>query len=484
MEGADEYKRKYELVKKRLIASLNRLRGLGFFEGHKNLTSEELFERIRRGELGGEWSGPWESIEEASKNTGYWVVVPRPEEIVKRNREALDWFTELTDLEIDYLMMEYDMKKVIKRGAEVKPEYRGKGLEFFGELLRISRGFFNPDEAKEEKWWESILKEDEHGYECLHTYIPIRIKFKGREHLIKILFKDEYMYPIAAVGQINELIKDTGYQYYTDYHYEGILFIMLTEEEARKLTDEFLGKVGRKLKVVRAEPPPVQRSLEVNDAIREHLIESIEYLRNLGFFEEHKNLTSEELFERIRRGEIGREWLNWWGPKELPSEKRRKKQRAYYDESFAYDRYIACHDKRRVFFESMMRYCPEDAGVELLEKLAWISRGAFNPTEIREGRIRHTKDYWTLPIYFKFGGKELRIKLIRSAVLNLDLIASQINELIKDTGYQYYTFDRDFYENISILMLTEGEATRLVKDRSWKLWVFRKDYKPSAKKTF
>jgi hypothetical protein len=482
MDSVDEYREKYELAKRRIISSLDRLRRLGFFEDYSNLTSEELFEKIRNGELGREWPGPWESIEEAKRllvgardlveDGGKTRILTTEETAEKEYKDTIERLMELADFEIDYAMMMYDTKRVIKRSAEVKPEYRGRGLEFFEELVRISRGMFNPDEVKEEMWWESILKEDEHGYESLHTYIPIRFKFRGKEYLVKILFKDECMYPDIAVKQINELIKDTGYQYYISYQYEDILLLMLTEEEAKKLTDDFLGKANCKLEVVRAELLPVQKSLEVDNTTRKLFIESIDYLKRMDFFEDYKNLTSEEIFERIRRGEIGREWLGW-GSKELSPEEKRRKQRAYYNEPFAYDRYIACHDKRRVFFESMERYCPEDIGVELLEKLAWISRGVFNPTEIKEGRTRYAKDYWTLPIHFKFRGKELKIKLVRSAVLNLDLIASQINELIKDTGYQYYTFDRAFYDNILMLVLTEKEAIKLIKERGWRLWVFR-----------
>ncbi|MCX8184127.1 MAG: hypothetical protein N3F08_06905, partial [Crenarchaeota archaeon] len=34
--------------------------------------------------------------------------------------------------------------------------------------------------------------------------------------------------------------------------------------------------------------------------VRERFIESIEYLRKMGFFEEYVNLSSEEIFERVK----------------------------------------------------------------------------------------------------------------------------------------------------------------------------------------
>ena len=51
MESANEYKGKYNLIKGHIVASLERLRKLGFFEDYPNLTSGELFEK-KRGELG------------------------------------------------------------------------------------------------------------------------------------------------------------------------------------------------------------------------------------------------------------------------------------------------------------------------------------------------------------------------------------------------------------------------------------------------
>jgi hypothetical protein len=476
MDSVDEYREKYELAKRRIISSLDRLRRLGFFEDYSNLTSEELFEKIRNGELGREWPGPWESIEEAKRllvgardlveDGGKTRILTTEETAEKEYKESIEEWMKKDDFDIDAEVMAYDTKRVILEDVETS-SYRGFGLEFLQRLVQISRGAFNPTDIREE-WHEIVMKDH------LHTYIPVRFKFRGKEHLIKFLFRDDYMYLEPAVGRINELIKDTGYQYYIDHADVMMAFlIVLTEEEVKMLMEGFLGKAGYKMEVVRAESPAIQKSLEVDDVVKDRFIDSIDYLRGMGFFEEYRNLTSEEIFKEIKNGEIGRDWLEWWGPKVWPPEKEEiVPPWRSYDEPYEYDYYIACHDIKRMFFGSWEGYTPgEGNSKELLEKLVQISRGAFNPTDVREGKKifgrKHT--WWKVPVYFKFRGQEYSDEFIYSASINIDSVAGRINELIKDTGYQYYRICLFDSSNLSVVVLTEEEVKKLVEERGWEL---------------
>ncbi|MEM4228849.1 MAG: hypothetical protein QXZ66_03750 [Thermoproteota archaeon] len=60
--------------------------------------------------------------------------------------------------------------------------------------------------------------------------------FKGKRHSIQIVLQYDYLEDIG-LEELNEIIKDTGYQYYQVKH-ELITVDMLTKEEAKKLKEE------------------------------------------------------------------------------------------------------------------------------------------------------------------------------------------------------------------------------------------------------
>jgi len=240
MDSVDEYREKYELAKRRIISSLDRLRRLGFFEDYSNLTSEELFEKIRNGELGREWPGPWESIEEAKRllvgardlveDGGKTRILTTEETAEKEYKESIEEWMKKDDFDIDAEVMAYDTKRVILEDVETS-SYRGFGLEFLQRLVQISRGAFNPTDVREGKkifgrkhtWWK----------------VPVYFKFRGQE------YSDEFIYSASinidsVAGRINELIKDTGYQYYRICLFDSsnLSVVVLTEEEVKKLVEE------------------------------------------------------------------------------------------------------------------------------------------------------------------------------------------------------------------------------------------------------
>ncbi len=62
-------------------------------------------------------------------------------------------------------------------------------------------------------------------------------EFGGKEHLAEFYNNWKYLYMVPLIERINELIKDTGYQYY-GLHNEDIILVVLREDEAEKLKKE------------------------------------------------------------------------------------------------------------------------------------------------------------------------------------------------------------------------------------------------------
>jgi hypothetical protein len=199
--------------------------------------------------------------------------------------------------------------------------------------------------------------------------------------------------------------------------------------------------------------------------VRERFINSIEYLRKLGFFEEYSNLSSEEIFEKISEGDI------------LLKDLDKKEGRWAKKSDFEIDRYMATSDEKRVLgidVERPLLY--PGMCVELLNELASISRGVFIPTDVREdwpGELfeKRKKDLgeWCSNVYFTFGGKRHKIEFhFNYDFLEIGRLMEQVNSLIKDTGYQYYGIDSDSQVAL-LVVLTGEEADKLIEERGWRL---------------
>lgn len=218
--------------------------------------------------------------------------------------------------------------------------------------------------------------------------------------------------------------------------------------------------------------------------VRERFVGSIEYLRKLGFFEDYSNLTSEEIFEKIRRGEMGREWF---GYEEIDEKKWREyidkklKQKEIRSEEALVDYVIVGYDAKRVFDEDVEVDPRQGIGIDQLNKLSGISRGVFKPTDIREewGEWKG-EDSWRHPlegkcckVYFNWRGEKyfVMLKFHRDFLL-LHLTVDRINEIMRDTGYQYYYFP-GFTMEAPMVVLTEDEAKKL-RERGWVLRLYGK----------
>ncbi|MBO3832876.1 MAG: hypothetical protein FGF51_05760 [Candidatus Brockarchaeota archaeon] len=195
-------------------------------------------------------------------------------------------------------------------------------------------------------------------------------------------------------------------------------------------------------------------------SVRQRFIESIEYLRQLGFFEDYSNLTSEEIFEKIREGSILL--------KNLREEDWAK------ESTYEIDSLLATYDRKRIWGRDIELGChpTSDEEVEFLKELAQISRGAFQPTDI-EWRKEH---YHGCGVYFTFNGKRHVVRFSYSHggdFLEIGELLYQINEIIKDTGYSYYLLGGSG-QFAFVVVLSKEEKEKLVKERNWKLFTPRK----------
>lgn len=193
--------------------------------------------------------------------------------------------------------------------------------------------------------------------------------------------------------------------------------------------------------------------------MRQRFIESITYLRKMGFFEEYSNLTSEEIFERIREGSILLKNL---------------KEEDWIEEStYEIDSLLATYDKKRVWGRDIeLGYHPSsNEEVEFINELAQISRVIFQPTD-----IEWRKDHQGYGIYFTFNGKRHVVRFRYSHggdFLEVGELLRQINEIISDTGYNYYLLGGTGQYAYAVV-LSKEEKEKLVKERGWKLVTPRK----------
>lgn len=237
----------------------------------------------------------------------------------------------------------------------------------------------------------------------------------------------------------------------------------------------------------------------VNPKLRKRFIDSIDYLRNMDFFKNYSDLTSEEILDKIFSGEITYEVK--WFIEEWPEEKRRKKRESgetwgqllkksleereeYWMKAsdFEVDLELVSFDTKRVFTEDAETIVREGMGISLLKKLARISRGLFNPIdareewsewrgepppEVKEYFYRSYRNWSKCSVFFKFRDEEhVADFYCGDDWLLVELAVKKINKLIRDTGYQYYRLRNS--DDIVYTVLSGNEAEKL-RGRGWKL---------------
>ncbi|MEM2276030.1 MAG: hypothetical protein QXU09_04605 [Thermoproteota archaeon] len=150
--------------------------------------------------------------------------------------------------------------------------------------------------------------------------------------------------------------------------------------------------------------------------------------------------------------------LKYFGTKE---EEERWMRMSVYE----VDVLAAIYDKKRIWgrdIEMVSLY--EGLATNIFKEIAEISRGVFQPTDIREEWLGHGAH-----IHFTFKGERHTIDFyFYTDLLQINHIMSKINGLIEDTGYQYYKL-LDGDQAVFSVVLTKEEAEKLIKERGWRL---------------
>lgn len=133
---------------------------------------------------------------------------------------------------------------------------------------------------------------------------------------------------------------------------------------------------------------------------------------------------------------------------------------------FEIDLSLIPFDTKRVMQEEVETDIDDNMGVAILKRLAKISRGVFQPTNISWRWITELHSKWSIQeVSFDFKGKRHSIQIVLRYDYLEDIGLEELNEIIKDTGYQYYQVK---HELITVVMLTKEEAKKLKEERGWR----------------
>jgi hypothetical protein len=221
-------------LKKRLINSIDFLRGMDFFKDHSNLSSEEILEKIFNGEI--DYETQW-FVEEESKRRSkershgaYFKerLDEHEKEYMKKSTAEIDRDIAFFDAQRTFVE---DLETVIRRGIAIC---------LVKKLARISRGIFQFTDIREEilEWRgkpPSALRKSYFGKGC---HFKAYFWFKGDEQMLEFYSDADFLYLDSAIRKINELIKDTGYRYYSPFNVDYLNYVVLSKEEVEKLMKE------------------------------------------------------------------------------------------------------------------------------------------------------------------------------------------------------------------------------------------------------
>lgn len=154
------------------------------------------------------------------------------------------------------------------------------------------------------------------------------------------------------------------------------------------------------------------------------------------------------------------------GPSLLMSIKDRQKY--WMDASdFKIDLLLIPFDTKRVVREDVETDVDDNIGMAILNRLTRISRGVFQPTNISWRWLTPLESKWLVQeVSFDFKGKRHSIEIALQYDYIMDMGLKELNNLIEDTGYQYYRVKDDY---ITIVVLTKEEVKRLREERGWRL---------------
>lgn len=187
----------------------------------------------------------------------------------------------------------------------------------------------------------------------------------------------------------------------------------------------------------------IQRQLGV--VRQKNPLEAVGYFRKMGFFADYQDLPDEALAAKIQ--ELHEKT---WGTPLDPKHP-------------LFDQYILLWDKKRVWCKPVEVAMGNDAYVNTLKEWAAISRGAFDPQDIKET--------WEGPegpieVAFKLADQQHTIhpEFLKSSLD--DVITKDIYALTQPTGYLLVKL-ATFAPAVFIVFLTKKEMMKLVVERRW-----------------
>lgn len=210
--------------------------------------------------------------------------------------------------------------------------------------------------------------------------------------------------------------------------------------------------------------------------LRKRFVDSIEYLRKMDFFQDYSNLSSEEILTKIIRDDI-KYPISWWGeekgllhPGHIIIDIRERKRYWAKASDFEIDRELIRFDTKRVILEEVETNISDKMGIVILNRLARISRGVFQPTNVSSRWLTPEGSKWLIQeVSFDFKGKRHSIEIALKYDYIEDMGLEELNKVIEDTGYQYCQIENEL---ITVVVLTKEEAKKLEKERGWKFrWV-------------
>lgn len=197
---------------------------------------------------------------------------------------------------------------------------------------------------------------------------------------------------------------------------------------------------------------PYQLSKEKFGTLKstERLLDAAHYYRSLSFFESDKSLASQD-FDKKRLGFY--EDFEDWDP--FDSSK-------YYDDTA--DLYLLQEDKDRVWLEDWDLEVSKGKGayVATLNQWSKISRGAFQPSDIKE---TWETDKGPITVSFMLNGhKQVIHPEYEDGYIDTYGVLKQINDMIKASGYQFAEAYNDD-DDVIVTVLKADEQAKLQQDR-------------------
>ncbi len=183
----------------------------------------------------------------------------------------------------------------------------------------------------------------------------------------------------------------------------------------------------------------------------ESLLARIRFFRQIGFFQQYRELSDEEVLEQIRNAR-GRDYFE---------------SKLLKSNQLGADHIVLEYDSMRVasFDTEIVYEGSEGYKNAFLLALAHISQGNFAPQNVTEHWSQGDSSVY---ITFELHGQEYEYihKNRWNDYVDLDMLGF-LNKLVADTGYQFYMSNSYQYEYF--LMLNQEEYDRLTKERGWEL---------------